>query len=107
MVWSLGLLLYQGVTGRKLFSPRLKHALAQMSAIQAVLGSPPEPVMKEWLKRPNRQCMLSGVPESPSILVDELNAGFPPGTERPSGLIRHMLEYDLKERWTPEDCLQM
>jgi hypothetical protein len=39
MVWSLGLLLYQGVTGCKLFSPRFKHALAQMNAIQAALGS--------------------------------------------------------------------
>jgi hypothetical protein len=47
MVWSLGLLLYQVATGRKLFSPRFKHALAQMSAIQAVLGFPPEPIVKE------------------------------------------------------------
>jgi hypothetical protein len=39
MVWSLGLLLYQGVPRRKLFSPRFKHALAQTSAIQAALGS--------------------------------------------------------------------
>jgi hypothetical protein len=39
MVWSLGLLLYQEVTGRKLFSPKFKHALAQMNAIQAVLRS--------------------------------------------------------------------
>jgi hypothetical protein len=42
--------------------------------------------------------MLSGVPENPSFLVDKLNAGFPPGTERLNGSIRHMLEYDLEER---------
>jgi hypothetical protein len=107
MVWSLDLLVSQGVPGRKLSSPRFKHALAQMSAIQAVLGSRLEPVLKEWPKLPNRQCMLSGVPQSPSFLVDKLNAGFPPWTERLNGSIRHMLEYDLKERWTLEDCLQM
>jgi hypothetical protein len=78
-----------------------------MSAIQAVLGSPPEPVVKEWLKLSNRQSMLSGVPESSSILVDKLDADFPPGTERLNGSIRHLLEYHLEERRTPEDCLQM
>jgi hypothetical protein len=78
-----------------------------MGAIQAVLGSPPESVVKEWLKLPNRQDMLSGVPESPSFLGDKLNAGFPSWTERLNGLIRHMLEYDLKERQTLDDCLQM
>jgi hypothetical protein len=40
---------------------------------------PPGPVVKEWLTLPNRQSMLSGVPESRSFLVDKLNAGFPPG----------------------------
>jgi hypothetical protein len=45
--------------------------------------------------------------ESPSILLDKLSAGFPSRTERFNGLIRHMLEYDLKERWTLENCLQM
>jgi hypothetical protein len=50
--------------------------------------------------------MLSGVPENPSFLVDKLNAGFPPGTEHFNGSIRHMLEYDLKERWTLEDCVR-
>jgi hypothetical protein len=41
-----------------------------------------------------------------SFLVDKLNAGFLPGTERLNGSIRHMLEYDLKEPWTLEDCVR-
>jgi hypothetical protein len=45
-------------TRRKLFNPRFKYALAQISTIQAVLGSPPELVITEWLKLPNRQYML-------------------------------------------------
>jgi hypothetical protein len=35
--------------------------------------------------------MLSGVLENSSFLVDKLNAGFPPGTERLNGSIRDML----------------
>jgi hypothetical protein len=90
MVWSLDLLLYQVIPERKLFSPRFKRVLAQMKVIRAVLGFPPELVVKEWLKHPNTQDMLSGVQESPSFLVDKFNAGFSPGAEHLSGSIRHM-----------------
>jgi hypothetical protein len=55
MVSSLGLLRDQVLTGRQSFSPKFKQTLAQMNAIQALPGSPSEPIIKEWLKLPNGQ----------------------------------------------------
>jgi hypothetical protein len=41
-----------------------------------------------------------------SILVDKLNADFPPGTEPLNEFIQYMIDYDPKERWTLDGYLR-
>jgi serine/threonine protein kinase len=78
---------------------------AQLSAIKAILGSPPEAMRKEWLSLPKQSYVYAGEENCPSILNARMDIEFPPGTEDLKELVRNMLHYDPEKRISLQQCL--
>jgi serine/threonine protein kinase len=92
-------------TPEKLFTPQFPFPYPQLSAIRAVLGSPPEAVCNHWRSLPKRNYVRTGWQDCPSVLDARMDVEFPPGAEDLKDLVRSMLQYDPEQRISLHECL--
>jgi serine/threonine protein kinase len=99
MAWSLALVVYHFVAKRPLFVPESRNILAQLVAIEAVLGSPPRTVRDQWFQHHDYAQALAG--ERESILDQKLDAEFPrerePEKEQDEDQERNHHQCELRE----------
>ena len=103
-VWSLGVILFQMITGLQLFIPANSSDIAQLTSIVNILGKPNEEDYPQINTLPNAQ-ILQSINDCESQLLQILQEALTDDFVDAIPLIEGILRFNPEERLTLDDIL--